>query len=331
MAKKRGKKNERSPIASPFITIALLIVLALVVIAFAVEGNDLFPSTSSPAPSQSFVQSPAITPGQTPVVSPDAQIPQGEQGLQIHFLEVGKADCILVLCDGKTMIVDGGDASDRDYIFSYLDNLGITSFDYMINTHPHADHLGALDQILVKYKTQKAYISPKTHTTKLYESFLLSLEETNVLVDVPVAGDSFMLGGAQITFYSPQSGADFGDEINDWSLVFMLSYGENRFLFTGDVESTAENALLESGFDLSCDVLKVAHHGSNTSSKKKMIEAASPRYAVITCDKTTEKGRPSDKVLSRLEEAGAILLRTDELGAIVVQADENSFELKKAA
>ncbi len=342
MPKKRGRDGDapRAPFASPLVCAVLFAALLFLVTALALEGDlgsflygmaptDAPVSTQAPVPAETLPASSGAVPTETPEASPalspspgpsDEQAP-AETGFQMHVLRVGKADCLLLCCDGQTMLVDGGNTEDEDYIKAYLDARGIERLDYVINTHPHEDHLGALDQIVRAYPVGQAFLSPKTHTTRHYEQLLDALDDCNVPVSIPEPGDTLAFGGSTITFLSPEPDADFGEEINNWSIVFLLEYGRHRFLFMGDAESKAESALRDGPFDLSADVLKVGHHGSNTSSKQRFLEKVSPRYAVITCDKEEEKGEPSDKVLSRLQELDVKIYRTDEDGDVVIRSD----------
>ena len=218
------------------------------------------------------------------------------------------------------MIIDGGNEGDEDYILEHLEDMGIEGFRYLVNTHPHEDHLGSLDAVVLAYPVEQAYLSPREHTTKSYENLLGALEEKNVPTSVPAPGDTFALGGAQITVLSPDPDADY-DEINDWSLVLLAEYGDVRYLLMGDAETPVETDLLESGADLSADVLKVGHHGSSTSSKRDFLQAVSPDYAVITCDYTESAGAPHDEVAARLEELEIPVLRTDLSGVLTLHTD----------
>lgn len=323
-ARKKKRPAPRAPFASPAVTALLFAALLFLVVALALEGDwPLAPSAGSPTP----------TPTPAPTVQtqePSTGSEAAQTGFELHVLAVGKADCLLLRCDGQTMLVDGGNTGDEAYIKAYLQAQGVDSLDYVVNTHPHEDHLGALDRIVLAYPVGQAFLSPKPHTTKHYEELLDALEEKQVETSVPEPGDTLVFGGATITFLSPDPDADFGDEINDWSLVFVLEYGQHRFLFMGDAESAAEKALRESGFDLSADVLKVGHHGSDSSSKNKFLDAVSPSYAVITCDKNEEKGEPSEKVLERLAERGVQVFRTDEQGDVVIRSDGQSLLLPAA-
>ncbi len=270
-------------------------------------------------------QDPAGEPGQpASVATPTAQSVQptdeSERGMTLTVLEVGKADCLVLQCDGESMIIDGGNNDDESYILTQLDAMGIEWFKYAVNTHPHEDHLGSLDAVITQYPVQQAILSPKEHTTANYERLLAALEEREVPVHIGQAGDSFQLGGATLTILSPAPGADY-DGYNDWSLVILAQYGDVRYLLMGDAERPVESDLLDSGVDLRADVLKVGHHGSQTSSKKAFLSAVSPAYALITCDRTVEAGEPNAKVVGSLDDLGVEILRTDLRGVLTLYTD----------
>ncbi len=260
----------------------------------------------------------AVQPAYHPSAAP--AVDQGEPGMTLTVLEVGKADCLVLQCDGQSMIIDGGNGEDEAYILQKLGEMDIDRFQYLVNTHPHEDHLGSLDAVVRAYPVERAYLSPKEHTTRAYENLLLALEERNTPVEIPQPGDQWKLGGAVITVLSPDPDADY-EGYNDWSIVLQAQYGQVRYLLMGDAETPVESDLLDSGLDLRADVLKLGHHGSNTSSKKAFLSAVSPTWAIITCDRTEKAGEPNAKVASRLEDLAIPSLRTDLCGVITVYTD----------
>lgn len=340
MAAQRRKK--RGGILPVLVTMVLLVLVAVyagggdleagldgvrdAASSLADDAMEAIETLTSDAPEASVA--PAATAAPAATVAPAATdapgtsagpLPAGE-GMTLTVLEVGKADCLVLQCDGESMIIDGGNEGDEDYILEHLEDMGIEGFRYLVNTHPHEDHLGSLDAVVLAYPVEQAYLSPREHTTKSYENLLGALEEKNVPTSVPSPGDTFALGGAQITVLSPDPDADY-DEINDWSLVLLAEYGDVRYLLMGDAETPVETDLLESGADLSADVLKVGHHGSSTSSKRDFLQAVSPDYAVITCDYTESAGAPHDEVAARLEELEIPVLRTDLSGVLTLHTD----------
>ena len=238
-------------------------------------------------------------------VGPSYNHVQGE-GLYVHFLSVGKADSILVICDGETMLVDAGEAETVDYVVSYAKKQGIARLDYIVATHPHMDHIGGMPEVIKRFTPGMCYISPRTHTTNAFMLLINNLEAYGVETVMPKVGQKAAIGAATITFYAPNR--DDYKEMNDSSLVFMLEYQGVRILFAADAESESESDMLDGELSLRADVLKVAHHGSNSSSKKAFIEAVNPDYAVIT---QADIADSSDKVLERLRNVGAEIFSTD--------------------
>lgn len=299
-AKRRNGKN-------PVLTALLTIVAVVLVFLRMMDGEPMETEALSPTPA----------PTVSAAVQPTAE---DEQGMTLTVLEVGKADCLVLQCGGETMLIDGGNEGDEEYILRQLEGMDIEWIKYLVNTHPHEDHLGSLDAVVYQYPVLTALLSPKEHTTAHYERLLTALEEREVPVEIPSPGDVYELGGASITVLSPDPDADY-DGYNDWSLVLMCQYGDVRYLLMGDAETPVEGDLLESGADLRADVLKIGHHGSSTSSRKSFLSAVSPTWALITCDETEKAGEPHEKVVRYLEELNIPFLRTDRCGVITVYTD----------
>ena len=247
-----------------------------------------------------------------------------KDGLEVHFLDVGQADASLIICDGKAMLIDGGNAADSSFIYSYLKKYNIDSLEYIICTHPHEDHAGGLAGALNFAKAKKALCSYKEFDASPFESFLSYLEKQNVKITVPRAGQKFRLGSAKFTVLAP---ADPGhDNVNNDSLVLRLTYGKTSFLFTGDAEYEEEHEIIDFGKKIKSTVLKVGHHGSSTSSCYEFLYKVDPQIAVISVGDNSY-GHPSDEVLSRLEDCGARVFRTDECGTIIMKSDGRSLEI----
>ena len=297
------RKNGKNPVLTVILT---LVAIVLVLMRMMDEETVEQGAEATPAPTAAIA-----------TVQPTGE---AETGMTLTVLEVGKADCLVLQCDGESMIVDGGNEGDEAYILSQLESMDIEWFKYLVNTHPHEDHLGSLDAVIYQYPVKQAILSPKEHTTSNYERLLAALEEREVPVEVPEVGDVYELGGATITVLSPDPDADY-DGYNDWSLVLMCQYGDVRYLLMGDAETPVEGDLVESGVDLRADVLKIGHHGSSTSSRKSFLTAVSPTWALITCDETEEAGEPHEKVVRYLNELSIPYLRTDQCGVITVYTD----------
>lgn len=241
------------------------------------------------------------------------------EGLTVHFLDVGQADAAILLCDGQVMMIDGGNAADSQLVYAYLTKtLGLDTIDVMIATHPHEDHIGGLSAALNACRVNVLYSPVTSWNTKVFASLETYAEKQGLTMAIPRKGESFSLGEAVVTFLS--DGQGFSDT-NDMSLVVRVDYGATSFLFTGDAEWDAEHALLADGVRLSCTVLKVGHHGSETSTCYAFLREIMPQYAVISVGKNNAYGHPSQDTLSRLRDAGAQIFRTDESGTIICYSD----------
>lgn len=241
--------------------------------------------------------------------------------LSVHFIDVGQADCALVECGGAYMLIDGGNKADGSLVVSYLEQQGVEELDYLVCTHAHEDHAGGLPSVLAVYPTGAVYAPTKTYSSKIYDDFLYYVDQQGLEVIIPEVPEVFRLGEAEITILGPtRSYAD----TNNTSIVLMIRYGDNRFLFTGDMETDAEDDMLDywgTQMDWSADVLKVGHHGSDTSTGYRFLNAVMPTYGVISVGADNSYGHPHEEPLSRLRQADVILLRTDLLGTILAVSD----------
>lgn len=248
------------------------------------------------------------------------QMPSAQSsGLTVHFLDVGQADAAVLLCDGHAMMIDGGNAADSQFVYAYLTKtLGLNQLDVMIATHPHEDHIGGLSAALNACRVGKVYSPVVTWNTKVFASLEKYAGQQGLSLTIPQKGEQFSLGEAVVTFLSDGQGFS---GTNDMSLVVRVDYGATSFLFTGDAEWDAEHALLSDGAKLSCTVLKVGHHGSETSTCYAFLREIMPQYAVISVGKGNSYGHPAESTISRLQDAGANILRTDESGTIICHSD----------
>lgn len=251
-------------------------------------------------------------------------------GFSVHFIDVGQADAALVLCDGKSMLIDGGNSDDSSLIYSYLKKMDIQKLDYVVCTHAHEDHVGGLSGAL-NFAAAGTILSPVTeYDSKAFNSFLKYAAKQNLTITIPKAGDTFRLGSADVKILGP---IGTSDNPNNTSIILRIQYGETSFLFTGDAEREEEQDILNSGCELSSTVLKVGHHGSETSTTYPFLREIMPEYAVISVGKDNSYGHPSDDTLSRLRDAGTNVYRTDLLGNILCTSDGKtvSFQTEKNA
>ncbi len=271
------------------------------------------PGEASGAQTPGGSSAPAGTDGGTP-----APTPNGSAGFEAHFIDVGQADAILILCDGAAMLIDGGNAADSSLIYSYLQKRDIGYLDYIVCTHPDEDHVGGLSGAL-NYASVGTALCPVTaHDTKAFSNFVKYLDKQNVSITVPTAGDTFMLGGAFVQILGPQRSYS---DTNNMSIVMKVTYGQTSFLFTGDAEEDAEHDIIGAGYDLSATVLKVGHHGSDSSTSYVWLREIMPEYAVMSVGANNSYGHPTEAVLSRLRDAGVTVYRTDMQGTVVCESD----------
>lgn len=238
--------------------------------------------------------------------------------LEVHFLDVGQADSILLRCGGEAMLIDGGNVADSSLVVSYLLERGIEELDYVVSTHPHEDHVGGLPGVLAVFPVAQVYSPTTTYTSKCFDDFMRYVDQQGLRAECPEPGTELLLGTCRITFLGPVTSYA---GINDTSLVLRADFGDTAFLFTGDMEKTAEAGLLDSGADLKADVLKVGHHGSSTSTSTDFLQQVAPEYAVISCGRGNEYGHPHREVLSRLQNANVTIYRTDMSGTVVAYSD----------
>ncbi len=238
-----------------------------------------------------------------------------EQLLEIHVIDVGKADAILIRSQGHAALLDAGTVGDGDHVSDYLFRFGVEALDYAIVSHTDSDHIGGMSQVLWDREVQTLIHSsaPGEPETPEYENLKNALRRFSVEPRQVEAGESFSLGAARFTVVGPIS---YTGRPNDDSLVLRLECGDFSALFCGDAEKAAEEELVASGENLQADLLKVAHHGSATSSTQEFLERVRPRYGVISVGPDRNR-LPSQQVLQRLEEMGTKVFATDVEGDIV--------------
>ena len=238
--------------------------------------------------------------------------------MKVHFIDVGQGDSVFIeLPNTKTMLIDAAEKEYADRITNYIYSCGYNTLDYVVATHPHSDHIGGMADVISAFNVENVILSPATHTTKTYTNMLKAIDDSGAKVKIGVAGtEIFSDGDLSAVVIAPVT-EDYSD-LNNSSVMVMLTYGNNKFLFTGDAENSEENTITA---DIDCDVLKVGHHGSSTSTSRAFLTAASPEYAVISCGMGNSYGHPHTETLDRLKDAGVKIYRTDLQGDIIMTCD----------
>lgn len=256
-------------------------------------------------------------PAETPSVSEEAPSTssQTKGQLKVHFIDVGQADSILVQQGSYSMLVDAGNNGDASTIKNYLTKEGISELQYFVGTHVHEDHIGSADYIINSFKVGKVYFPKNTSSTKTFQDFVTAVKNKSLKLTVPTIGESFKLGEATVTVLAPNS-AEYKDT-NDYSIVLKVTFGSTSFLLTGDAEAVSEKEMIDKGLNLEATVLKVGHHGSESSSSEAFLNKVKPKYAVISVGAGNSYGHPSQAVMNRLKSRNIPVYRTDEQGTIV--------------
>lgn len=247
---------------------------------------------------------------------------KSEDGLlTVSFLDVGQGDSTFIeFPDGKCMLIDASENEYAKTIIEYIEDKGYSRIDYVVATHPHSDHIGGMADVIEAFDIGKFYMPEKEHTSKTFENMLLAVSEKECNVGYLKAGD-VIFEQNDVTAIAVAPCRDNYEELNDYSAVILIEYKDTAFLFTGDAEAISENDILNAGYDVKADVLKVGHHGSKTSSSSRFIKAVSPKVAIISCGEDNEYGFPKKTIVNRLEKVGAQVLVTYMEGTIVLVSD----------
>ena len=247
-----------------------------------------------------------------------------EAYLEVHYLDVGQADSIFIeINDEMTMLIDAGTNESSETIINYINSLGYNKIDYLIATHPHADHIGGMEKIVEEYEIGNIYMPKVTTNTKTYENLLEEIDNKNLKIKTAESNVNILNGnGLVIDILSPVKNTY--DDLNNYSVVLKITYKNVSYLFMGDAEEEVEQQITE---DIDADIIKVGHHGSNTSSSIDFLKRVSPTYAIISVGEDNSYSHPHDEILKRYKDIGANVYRTDLNGTITVSTDGNKIAI----
>ena len=302
-----NKKSQKNTIIGSIITVIILIILTI-------TGNDsqIFKATTSATNDNvssevlDNLENVSIQTGNDCI----STIPQ-DNNLRVYCLDVGQGDSILITNNNKTMLIDASTNEMGSRVVKYLNDLGIKKIDYLVGTHPHEDHIGGLDNVIKNFDIGTIYMPNVVATTKTFEEVIDAISAKKLKVTSPKTGDKFTVGNAECEVMSIRNDKD---DYNNCSIVIKMDFNNVSYLFTGDAEESVESSRKWPHID----VLKVGHHGSNTSSSKKFLEQIKPEVALISVGQGNTYGHPTQATLKRLSNIGAKIYRTDENGTILL-------------
>ena len=244
--------------------------------------------------------------------------------LEAHFIDVGQGDSILIKTAEKNILIDGGDRGNT--VVNYLRNQGVSSLDLVIGTHPHADHIGGLINVMDAIPVKEIIDPGVAHTTITFEDYLDVIDAKDIIFTEGRAGMTRNLGGgAEMEIIHPTSPSS--SHLNNASIVCRVTFGEISFIFTGDAEREAESQILNRSYELDGDILKVGHHGSATSTTRPFLSAVDPDLAVIMCGRDNQYGHPHQETLENLSASNVDIYRTDKHGTVVIKTDGITYEI----
>lgn len=245
--------------------------------------------------------------------------------LKVHYIDVGQGDAIFIeLLNHESMLIDAGEVQEKDTVKNYISNLGYKKIDYIVGTHPHTDHIGSLAYIVDNFEVGKIYLPKAVSMSKTYENLLEVISNKGLKVTSAKAGIN-ILNEENINIDILAPNKDSYSDLNNYSAVIKIVYNNNKFLFMGDAEVLSEKEIME---DVSSDVIKVGHHGSDSSSSLEFVRRVNAQYAIISVGEDNQYNHPDQKIIERYEKNGAKVYRTDINGNIIVISDGNIIEVK---
>lgn len=263
----------------------------------------------------------------TPPV-PSSTLHPNAPTVEVSYIDVGQGDSIYVqLPKGRCMLIDAGAPESERAILNFLKKKNCKKIDYLVATHPHADHIGSMKAVISQFEIGEIYMPHKEDTTQTFTKLLEEIKNKGYKVKTAAGGMELLKEDKlSIQFLAP-NGTEY-TELNNYSAIIKIIYGDIKFLLTGDAEDVSENEMIAKGYDLSANVLKVGHHGSGTSTTAAFLGKVKPTYAIISCGAGNTYGHPASTTLARLTKGGIRVLRTDLNGTVTAKTDGTALEVK---
>ena len=246
--------------------------------------------------------------------APAPQQPSSQGEAALYVLDVGQGDSLLLESGGQWALIDAGTADSAQAVLGALEEFSVPQLSLAVATHPHADHIGGMAEVLSQVDVRHFWMPDVVHTSAVFDGMLTALEGSGAEVQAVQRGDEFALGQLTLRVLSPGPEPD-GDDLNNASVVLLCEGAGVRMLLTGDAEQPVEEEIVRQGLGR-IDILKAGHHGSRNASCEELLAAAQPRWAVISCGIGNSYGHPHEETLERLERSGAQVYRTDTQGRV---------------
>lgn len=244
--------------------------------------------------------------------------------LTLSMIEVGQADSFLLVQDDNVALIDCGTRSTGENVINYLNSQGITEIDYLFGTHPHDDHMGGMYDVISNFKIGKI-ILPKVKngevTSNWYMKLMQKIKKDKYNLEYAKVGTVYNLGDAKMKVIGPISAPE--DNLNNYSTVLKVSFGQMDVIMAGDAEKDVEKEIIKSGENLDAEILKIGHHGSDTSSCIEWLDAISPKYALISAETGNRYNHPIKETMQNLKKRKIEVYRTDECGTVTLTITSN--------
>ena len=325
------KRKQKLQVLKRIILAILIIIAAIFLIRYYFKHYYVVESVNTPI----VWEDDEIPTDSEDLSSQQDEIIQTDGILKVHMIDCGQGDSFLFEQNGKFGLIDCGTRSGGQAVVVYLQKLGVSKLQFVVGTHPHDDHMGGMYDVLSNFNCKTVYI-PKVEeglvTTQWYMKLMKKIKDDNIKVVNPKVNSKFKLGDAVFRVVGQLSPEEVGNNINNYSIVIKVSFGEMDILMTGDAETKVEEQILaNSKISLDCEVLKLGHHGSDTSTEEKFLEEVDPDYGLISCEVDNKYEHPSTETMKKLKKHKVKVYRTDEQGDIVmtVTGDSISFDKKK--
>jgi len=308
------KKLPKKMLISMFILFGIILLIGFIC-SFTMFFNNMSTFNNMKSQVQDYMNNHAVT-----QMSAKAAKSNVDDSLLVEMIDVGQADCTLVTNGDVTMLIDAGNNADGPLVVQYLKNMGVSRIDYLIGTHPHEDHIGGLDDVIDAFDIGELIMPNVVTTTKTCEDVLVSAKNKGLQITRPTVGDTWNIGNSVCTILSC-SPADDEEDLNQWSIVVKVVNNKVSFLFEADATEANEKKMIESGMDLSATYLRVAHHGSYTSSSEDFVKLVNPSYAIISVDEDNEYEHPHKSTMKTLCKYADYLAMTSSQGTIRVTSN----------